>query len=95
MTVRSNALVRVVVLLTVAVAALFLLLATQVDAGDRAIPTQEHVVRAGDTLWEIARAHTPDGADVRDTVDEIQVMNVLDGSTIFPGDRLVVPRIEG
>jgi len=83
MTVRSNALLRVVVLLTVAVAALFLLLAGQVDAGDSALLTQEHVVRSGETLWEIAGSHTADGADVRDTVDDIKAINVLDGSTIF------------
>lgn len=95
MTVRSNALLRVVVLLTVAVAALFLLLAGQVDAGDSAVLTQEHVVRSGETLWEIAGSHTADGADVRDTVDDIKAMNVLDGSTIFPGDRLIIPLIDG
>ena len=96
MTVRSNALLRVVVLLTVAVAALFLLLANQVDAGDTGIiPTFEHVVRSGETLWEIAGDHTADGADVRYTVREIRVINVLDSSTIYPGDRLLVPVIEG
>jgi nucleoid-associated protein YgaU len=95
MTVRSNALLRVVVLLTVAVAALFLLLAGQVDAGDSAVLTQEHVVRSGETLWEIAGSHTADGADVRDTVDDIKAINVLDGSTIFPGDRLIIPLIDG
>jgi nucleoid-associated protein YgaU len=95
MTVRSNALLRVVVLLTVAVAALFLLLAGQVDAGDSVLLTQEHVVRSGETLWDIAGAHTADGADVRETVAEIKAMNVLGGSVIFPGDRLVIPLIEG
>ena len=95
MTVRSNALLRVVVLLTVAVAALFLLLAGQVDAGDSAVLTQEHVVRSGETLWEIAGSHTADGADVRDTVDDIKAINVLDDSTIFPGDRLIIPLIDG
>lgn len=95
MTVRSSALFRVVVLLTVAVAALFLLLAGQVDAGDTSIPTAEHVVRSGDTLWGIARAHTVAGADVRDTIRDIKAINELDGSSIYPGDRLVVPLIEG
>ena len=95
MTVRSSALLRVVVLLTVAVAALFLLLAGTVEAGDYVVTTQEHVVRSGETLWEIALAHTVDGADVRDTVDEIRAMNALEGTLIYPGDRLTVPRFEG
>jgi hypothetical protein len=91
MMVHSSALLRVVVLLTVAVAALFLLLAGQVDAGNDVVLTQEHIVRSGETLWEIARANTVGGADVRNTVDDIRAMNALDGSTIFPGDRLIVP----
>jgi len=95
MTVRSNTLLRVVVLLSVTAAALFLLLANRVDAGDVALPTEQHVVRSGETLWEIARMHTVDGADVRDTVHDLKAMNVLDSSAIFPGDRLVVPVIEG
>jgi hypothetical protein len=95
MTVRSNALLRVVVLLTVAVCALFLLLAGQVDAGDDIALTQEHMVRSGETLWKIAGDHTAAGADVRDTVDDIKAMNSLDDSTIFPGDRLIIPLIDG
>ncbi len=95
MTVRSNALLRVVVLLTVAVCALFLLLAGQVDAGDDVALTQEHTVRSGETLWKIAGDHTADGADVRDTVEDIKAMNSLDGSKIFPGDRLIIPLIDG
>ncbi len=97
MTVRSSALLRVVVLLTVAVAALFLLLAGTVGAGSGSdvVTTQQHVVRSGETLWQIARAHTAVGADVRDTVDEIRAMNALDGTLIYPGDLLVVPLFEG
>ena len=52
-------------------------------------------MRSGETLWKIAGDHTADGADVRDTVDDIKAMNSLDGSKIFPGDRLIIPLIDG
>jgi LysM repeat protein len=95
MSVRSSALFRVAVLLTVAVTALFLLLANGVQAGSELRPTIEHVVRSGETLWEIATAHTAAGADVRDTIRDIKSMSGLDGSLVYPGDRLVVPVLEG
>jgi hypothetical protein len=46
-------------------------------------------VRAYDTLWTIAQAHY--GGDVRDGVWRIQQANHLIGTTISPGERLVLP----
>jgi Tfp pilus assembly protein FimV len=94
MAVRSNTLSRVVVLLAMAVVALFLLLANGVQAGDTLRPTETHVVQAGDTLWDIAAEHTPTGGDVRKTVADIQEMSDLEGGIIQPGDRLTVPLLE-
>jgi membrane-bound lytic murein transglycosylase D len=48
----------------------------------------EHVVRVGETLWEIARA-----SDV--TVEELQKANDLSGATIVPGRTLRIPRAAG
>jgi murein endopeptidase len=49
----------------------------------------EHlVVESGETLWGIARRH---GC----TVEAIQRANDLRGSTIYAGQKLVVPRCEG
>ena len=48
------------------------------------------VVQPGDTLWAIARDASP-GADPRATVDRIVTLNGLDGATVAPGQRLLLP----
>jgi len=84
---------RVVVLLTAIVLLLVLLLANAVGASvpDGAAAYETHEVVAGDTLWDIAGEHTAAGEDVRRVVFEIQRVNDLDGSVIFPGQVLRVP----
>ncbi|HEX6988133.1 MAG TPA: LysM peptidoglycan-binding domain-containing protein [Bacillota bacterium] len=49
------------------------------------------VVSAGDTLWDLAEAHGPQGADPRVTVDRIQRLNSLSTPLIRPGQRLLIP----
>ena len=51
----------------------------------------EVTVAAGDTLWDLAREHGPEGADPRRTVRQICRLNGLRESTIFPQDRLLIP----
>jgi len=46
-------------------------------------------VRAYDTLWSIAAAHY--SGDLRDAVWEIQSANHLNGSSIRPGELIVLP----
>ncbi len=58
-------------------------------AADRAMV--EHQVRPGETLWDIAEAHTPDGGDVRRTVADIRELSGLEGSTIRAGQTLRLP----
>jgi nucleoid-associated protein YgaU len=87
---------RVVVLLTAIVVLVVLLLANAVGAreagtGEVAVDHGSHLVVAGDTLWDIAAAHTAPGEDVRRVVYEIQRLNDLDGSVILPGQVLQVP----
>jgi len=50
---------------------------------------QTVTVRPGDTLWSIAAAHY--AGDPREGVWKIQHRNHLAGSTIQPGERLVLP----
>jgi membrane-bound lytic murein transglycosylase D len=45
----------------------------------------EHVVRAGDTLWGIAREYGS-------SIQQIQAANGLDDRPIIPGQRLTIPR---
>lgn len=52
-------------------------------------PKQTYVVRPGDTLWSVAE-RTYSG-DPRQGVWLMQKRNHLDGATIVPGQKLVVP----
>jgi Tfp pilus assembly protein FimV len=49
------------------------------------------VVRPGDTLWSIASMHTPQNADVQDTIDRITEANHLQAATLQPGEKLRIP----
>ena len=49
-----------------------------------------YVVRSGDSLWSISGRFCPDGVDRREWVDEIQALNGMSDSIIYPGQRLIV-----
>ncbi len=90
MTLRISTL-RGAVLLTIVAVFLVLLLASGVGAQSGPIPTSQHRVTSGETLWTIAESMTPPGGDVREVVFTIKRLNELDTSLIRPGDILVVP----
>lgn len=48
-------------------------------------------VHSGDTLWEIASAHAPAGADIREVVFRIRRANNLRTSVLQPGQVIVIP----
>ena len=58
------------------------------DTGASGKP-RHHTVKAGETLWTIAAAQY--GGDPRSGVWRLQEANDLNGSTIVPGQHLVVP----
>lgn len=64
---------------------------SRADGPGRARPVPTVVVRAGDTLWSIARRAAP-GQDPRVVVARIVSANRLDGATVLVGQRLAVPR---
>ena len=84
---------RVVVSTVLVVALLVVLVGTDGAATPDDLPsaTRTHLVVTGDTLWDIADAHTLPGDDVRRTVYEIRRHNALDGSVIVPGQVLQIP----
>jgi LysM repeat protein len=58
------------------------------DTGASGKP-RHYTVESGETLWAIAAAQY--GGDPRSGVWKLQQANHLAGSTIVPGQRLVVP----
>ncbi len=75
------------------VAVVALVVAPQAFAqGDRAPSASDtYVVSNGETLWSISQAITPSSRDVRDTIETVKSMNMLESANIRPGDQLVVP----
>ncbi len=82
---------RVLIVISTVVVALVLLLASSVQATPELLETSDYMVRAGDNLWEIADDVTPEGRDVRNTIEAIKRLNDLDSSVIHPGQLLEVP----
>lgn len=48
-------------------------------------------VQAGDTLWEIAEHHLPDGCDIRSFVWELKKINRLETGEVFKDQILQIP----
>jgi LysM repeat protein len=76
-------------ILLIALAATFLGWSLMTRTSDGAGPTRHYVVQPGDTLWSIAAARY--AGDPREGVWTLQHRNHLDGTTISPGERLVLP----
>ena len=91
--VRINQLSVRLSLLLVAIATAFLLIGgADAEAETPAVPPLQHVVEPGDTLWEIAAAHTDPGQDVRVTIEAIVRTTGLETSVIQPGQVLLIPQ---
>lgn len=48
------------------------------------------IVKDGDTLWNIAQNYT-NGKDIRKTIYEIERINNIKKSIIYPGQQLKIP----
>ena len=77
-------------IVVVALAAIFLLLSTRVQATEPVV-TAEHVVMSGETLWTIASEFTGPEADVRATVRTLKELNDMETSSLRAGEVLLVP----
>jgi hypothetical protein len=81
---------RVVAAGVVTAAAGVLFLGSNVYGGFNVAAPAHIRVHAGDTLWAIASSHYQSG-DVRDHIDQIISLNHLAGSSINPGEDLLLP----
>lgn len=61
------------------------------DADGPADLGQTVTVLPGQTLWDVAAAHTPAGADVRATLDRIRGLNGLTGADVPAWTVVVLP----
>jgi hypothetical protein len=89
-TTRTQLSVQLSVLLAT-ICIVFLLIGGAADAEEPPGPAIEHVVVAGDTLWEIASAHVGAGEDVRFLVDAIRDRSGLTTSDLQVGQLLLIP----
>lgn len=48
-------------------------------------------VGEGDTLWSIVKENYPSDTDIRSMIYDIQSVNGMTTSTIYPGDVLYIP----
>ena len=81
---------RLLVLL-MAVGAVFLLLSGRVAASTPALEPVSYRVRSGDTLWAIAGSVADPSEDVRSVIGRIKELNGLSGSSIQQGQVLLLP----
>lgn len=80
-------------ILAAALLALVGLFTSPVLAGSTAPSSVDAVqvtVLQGDSLWSIAEAVAP-GQDPRETIEQIQELNVIDGKTLRVGQEIFVP----
>lgn len=47
-------------------------------------------VKSGDSLWKVSGLYCPDDVDRREWIAEVQELNDLEDSIIYPGQRLKV-----
>ena len=87
---------RIIMILLIVIAILFVLLLTSqktiAHAEKRSVKTYESIcVFSGDTLWSIAEEHKPATMTVKQYMNQIIAINHLSDSTLRSGEYLVIP----
>jgi LysM domain len=63
------------------------------EAGEE-VPSIHAVVQPGDTIWDIAAPHVPEGMSLQDYVAEVLLLNDVDPAALEPGSVLDLPQHE-
>lgn len=86
---RFTVLVSVVILLTM------LFMSFYADS-KKEVQLAKVVVKNGDTLWTLARAHdrSDGGIDIRKLIYEIKELNQLTSAHIYPGQVIYIPLMD-
>ena len=88
---QRRTMLRIALLPVIVVGLALMLLGPEADAGSEPVPAVSHVVKAGETLWSIASAHTAPGEDVRRTVSLIRSANGMQCGTVRAGATIAIP----
>ncbi|MCL1593954.1 MAG: LysM peptidoglycan-binding domain-containing protein [Actinomycetia bacterium] len=91
MTTITNARLRAFFIISITVVVVLLLLTSAGNATNDVTDTFDYRVRAGDTLWEIAGEHGPDGVDIRKIVASIERINDVYPGSLQTGQILEIP----
>ena len=83
--------VRALFIISITVVVVLLFLASAGNAAGEITDTYDYRVQSGDTLWEIAAEHGPQGVDRRRVVAAIQRINDLTASTLQAGQVIEIP----
>lgn len=62
------------------------------EQAEEADPTVQAVVQPGDTIWDIAAPHVPEGMTLQDYVAEVLLVNDVDPAALEPGSVLDLPQ---
>lgn len=87
---RSSSRTRLVAVLAIIVF-IVVMVSSGVGADSGPVPTTRHHVAAGETLWSLASAMTPQGESVWDYVSLLKDLNGLETSSLQVDQVLLVP----
>jgi LysM repeat protein len=93
MTTIADVRLRAFFIISITVVVVLLLLASAGNASGEITDTYDYRVKSGDTLWEIAADHGPEGVDRRKVVAAIERINGLSSSILQAGQVIEIPVI--